>query len=478
MTPARPNRFNRSVFAKINYDFFTVSAVAANGHPPVNAPAVKITSVTNSSLEVQPGSLFVPLADKRDGHDFIADALKRGAVAAFARRGHAVLKSLTEAEKLRLILVDDPLIALGKLAAFHRRRFAPLVIAVTGSNGKTTTKEMLSQIFREHLGRGCIATEKNYNNHIGLPFTLFAIGAATRAAVVEIGMNHAGEISYLSHLAMPHIAVISSIGHAHIEFFRSRAGIAAAKAEIIDGMLPGGALYVPKAIAEVTTVAAAAKRRKISLHKTDPAQKNGVALQIVSQSPTGFQLSLGKERVLFPYANNAWVSNLALAAAVAGDAGVPVTKIAAAIRKFKPAAGRMQLKKGYFQVIDDGYNANPDSAVASIAAALQIADGRPVVCVFGDFKELGKFSKALHAWTGKEAAKAGISAFYGVGSDMRHAVTAYRQAAAKKAPAYLFARDQVANLVQKLKGERKGSVILVKGSRSMKMEEIVSLLTE
>ncbi len=127
-------------------------------------------------------------------------------------------------------------------------------------------------------------------------------------------------------------------------------------------------------------------------------------------------------------------------------------------------------------MIDDGYNANPDSAVASIGAALQIADGRPVVCVFGDFKELGKFSKALHAWTGKEAAKAGISAFYGVGSDMRHAVAAFRQAAGKKAHPYLFARDQVAELVQKLKGERKGSVILVKGSRSMKMEEIVSQL--
>ncbi len=464
------------MFAKISYDFFTVSAVVTDSHPPVNAPAVKITSVTNSSLEVKPGSLFVPLVDKRDGHDFIGDALRRGAVACFARAGHAVLGSLSDAERQRLILVDDPLLALGRLAAFHRRRFAPLVIAVTGSNGKTTTKEMLAQIFRAHLGRACVATEKNYNNHIGVPFTLFAIGAQTRAAIVEMGMNHAGEISYLSQLAMPHCAAISSIGHAHIEFFPSRAGIAAAKSEIIDGMAPGGALYLPKTIAELATVAAAAKRRKILLHKISFAKGNAAVLQILSHSSAGFQIALGQERVLFPYANAAWMSNLALAAAVAADAGIPNAKIAAAIRNFKPAAGRMQVKKGYFRIIDDGYNANPDSAVASIEAALQLAGGQPVVCVFGDFKELGKFSKALHAWTGEEAAKAGISAFYGVGSDMRHAVAAYRQAAGKKAQAYLFARDQVTDLVQKLKSERQGSVILVKGSRSMKMEEIVSLL--
>jgi len=476
VTPVRPNRFNRSVFAKINYDFFTVSAVTAKGHPPLNAPAVKISSVTNSSLEVQPGSLFVPLADRRDGHDYIADAFKRGAVASFIREGHPVIKTLPAVDRIRLIPVQDPLIALGKLAAFHRRRFAPMVIAVTGSNGKTTTKEMLAQIFHAHLGRACIATEKNYNNHIGLPFTLFAIGPETRAAIVEMGMNHAGEISYLSQLALPHVAVISSIGHAHIEFFRSRSGIAAAKAEIIDGMPQGGALYVPKTIAELATVAAAAKRRKILLHKIDASMKNKSALQILSHSAAGFQLGLRGERVLFPYANKAWVSNLALAAAVAGDAGIPTEKIAGAIRRFEPAAGRMQIIKGYFRVIDDGYNANPDSAVASIDSALQIADGRPVVCVFGDFKELGKFSKALHAWTGAEAAKARISAFYGVGSDMRHAVAAFRKIAGKKAPAYLFARDAVGALCEQLRTEPKGAVILVKGSRSMKMEEIVNML--
>ncbi|MFO1471726.1 MAG: UDP-N-acetylmuramoyl-tripeptide--D-alanyl-D-alanine ligase, partial [Turneriella sp.] len=290
------------MFAKIDYDYFTVSAVTSIGQPPVNAPAVKITSVTNSSLEVQPGSLFVPLADKRDGHDFIADAFRRGAVASFVRAGHPVIKTLPAVDRIRLITVDDPLIALGKLAAFHRRRFAPLVIAVTGSNGKTTTKEMLAQIFRAHLGRACIATEKNYNNHIGLPFTLFAIGTETRSAILEMGMNHAGEISYLSQLALPHLAVISSIGHAHIEFFRSRAGIAAAKSEIIDGMLPGGALYVPKMIAELPTVAAATKRRKILLHKINPAEKNSTALKIVSQSASGFQLAIGQERIFFPFA--------------------------------------------------------------------------------------------------------------------------------------------------------------------------------
>ena len=218
------------MFARLNYDLFTVAAVCGSEPPKPGAPDIRLQSITNSSLEVKPGSLFVPLADRRDGHDFIDDALKRGASAFFLKKNHAAAKKFKG--DTRAILVDDPLLALGALAHFHRNRFTPLVIAITGSNGKTTTKEMLAQIFRRALGRKCIATEKNYKNHIGVPFTLFAIGKDTRVAVVEMGMNHAGEIAYLSRLARPDAGIISSIGHAHIEFFTSRAGIASAKAEI------------------------------------------------------------------------------------------------------------------------------------------------------------------------------------------------------------------------------------------------------
>jgi UDP-N-acetylmuramoyl-tripeptide--D-alanyl-D-alanine ligase len=464
----------RRMFARLDYDFFTVAAVCSDGAPAIHAPEIRLRSITTSSLEVERGSLFVPLTDRRDGHEFIADALSRGASAYFVRKGHEILKKLDAKQRQLAIVVDDPLLALGRLAAFHRSRFSPLVIAVTGSNGKTTTKEMLGQIFRTAFGRATIFTEKNYNNHIGVPFTLFRIGKGTRVAIVEMGMNHAGEIDYLSRLACPHISVISSIGHAHIEFLGSRRNIARAKAEITHGQQKGGALYVPAQVAELATLAARSRSNGIVLRKITPGKSS--PLKIIASGPAGYELLISKQPVTFRYANSAWLSNLALAAAVAHDVGVSDEHIAKAVRSFRAPEGRMQVREGYFHLIDDGYNANPDSAIASIAAAKQYADGRPVVCVFGDFKELGRFSRSLHEWTGQEAAKARIAAFYGIGSDMRLAAKAYSKAAGKSGRSYAFERSSVPAIVARLLQEAKGSVILVKGSRSMQMEEIVQSL--
>lgn len=458
------------MLAAIDYEFFTVASVCGESPPQVHSPQITLGSITTSSQEVTQGSLFVPLTDKRDGHDFIADALDRGAAAFFLRKNHPIRKKLSKQALAVAIEVKQPLLALAKLAAFHRNRFAPLVIGVTGSNGKTTTKEMLAQIFRSALGEACVATEKNYNNHIGLPFTLFSIRADTRVAIVEMGMNHAGEISHLSGLARPHASVISSVGHAHIEFFKSRAGIAAAKAEIMNGMQAGSSLYVPQGIAELPTIARLAKRQRIRLRKVNPRRIT------LAADANGFSLNVAGEHVAFPYANAAWVSNLALAAAVALDAGIEAHLVAKAAENFKPATGRMQVRQGNFTVIDDGYNANPDSAVASIDSALQIAAGKPVVCIFGDFKEMGKFSRTLHEWTGKEAAKKGVAAFYGVGMDMKHAVASFRKTAGGKKRSYFFPRADLAKLVQQVQSESRDAVLLVKGSRSMKMEEIVELI--
>lgn len=461
------------MFALFDYDLFTVSAVlGAHPHPHL-LPKLRFTSITTSSLEAKPGSLFVPLKDKRDGHDFITDALRRGAVAFLARKNHPVLHKLQSAEKERAIIVRDPITALGALAAFHRKRFTPLVIGVTGSNGKTTTKEMLVQIFRHVLGQAALGTEKNYNNHIGVPFTLLEIRRATRMAIIEMGMNHAGEISYLSRLALPHHALISSIGHAHIEFLGSRQNIARAKAEILDGMPQGGFLYVPDDVAEASILSQKARSAKAVLRRV-AAEKNPV-FKIVAADARGYALRFGKQEVHFAHANAAWLSNLALAAVAAHDAGLAPEDIGAAVRKFRPPTGRMQTHRGYFTIIDDGYNANPDSAVASIKAALQLAEGKPVVCVFGDFKELGRFSKSLHSWTGSEAARLGVQAFYGVGSDMRHAVFAYQKNAPQRR-CFHFSREQITPLIVELQNEKRGTVILVKGSRSMQMEEIVAAL--
>ncbi len=463
------------MFSPLDYDLFTIRQVCAPGQTHLACPDMRVHSITTSSTEVKPGSLFVPLVDRRDGHEFIDDAVSRGAACFFMKEGHAIAKKLKGDVLQRSIVVKDPLLALGQLAHFHRRRFAPLVIAVTGSNGKTTTKEMLSQIFRAALGAKSVSTEKNYNNHIGVPFTLLRIRKNTRVAIIEMGMNHAGEIAYLSKLAEPHAAIISSIGHAHIEFLGSLEAIARAKAEILSGIKPGGSLYVPAGVAEYKTLAAAARQTGNPIRAIDMKGKS--ALKIVNRSAKGYVLQLQKQRIEFRHANSAWVSNLALAVQVAIDNGIVVNDITRAIKSFKPAAGRMQLRRGRFTVIDDGYNANPDSALASIDSALQIAEGRPVICIFGEFKELGKFSKRLHEWTGVQAAKRGVAAFYGMGDGMRHAVRAFSRSAQKPSDCDWFSRDDTAALLERMQSQPRSAVVLVKGSRSMKMEEIVALLT-
>lgn len=462
------------MFAPFNYDIFTVKRVCAPQALHLDSENIRLSSITTSSLEVKPGSLFVPLIDRRDGHDYIQDAVARGAAAFLMQAGHAVSKKLTKEMLTKAIVVEDTQKALGDLARFHRDRFAAFIVAVTGSNGKTTTKEMLAQMFRAALGKKSLSTEKNYNNHIGVPFTLFRINKDTRVAIVEMGMNHAGEIGYLSRMARPHAAVISSIGHAHIEFLGSRRAIARAKSEILEGMPKGGYLYVPKSVAEYETISATAKKHGALLRKIDASR--GAALQIVEASPKGYQLQIETEPVQFSFANAAWVSNLALAVQVAIDSGIQASQVLRAVRSFRPAAGRMQLRRGRFTVIDDGYNANPDSAIASIDSAVQIAAGRPVICIFGEFKELGKFSKTLHQWTGSEAARKGVAAFFGMGDDMRYAVQAFSKASAKKTGATWFRRSDTASLVEALSAYPKSAVVLVKGSRSMKMEEVVDLL--
>lgn len=389
------------------------------------------------------------------------------------KKGHPISRKLGPSILRRAIVVSDPLLALGRLSAFHRNRYAPLIVAVTGSNGKTTTKEMLAAIFYAALGKHALATEKNYNNHIGLPFTLFRISERTRAVVLEMGMNHAGEIGYLSRLARPHLALITSIGHAHIGYLGSRQKIAMAKAEIVEGMETSGKLILPAEISERKTLEAAARKHRIPIETAHI--KGGKGLSILGKSTTGFDLKYAGHRFSFPYPGESWVSNLAMVAEAANQAGLQTSQIINGISKFKPAGGRMQFSKGYFTVIDDGYNANSDSAIASMQAAKQVAGNRAVYCIFGEFRELGILSKKLHFDTGAAAARLGINGFIGIAGNMKHAVQAFNMKT-KSSTKGIFLKREPSQILEALTEAPRNSVILVKGSRAMKMEEIAQIL--
>lgn len=201
--------------------------------------------ITTSSGEIKPGSLFVPLRGTRDGHEFIPDALSKGAHAFLCERNHPILKKLSVADQAKAILVSDCLLALGVLSRYHRKRFNPIILAVTGSSGKTTTKDLLGGLFGFLNHKSLVVTEKNYNNEIGLPFTLFRITEETRVVICELGMNHRGEIKRLSLIAEPTHALITNIGSAHIENLKTREAIADEKIDIISGMLENSVLFVP-----------------------------------------------------------------------------------------------------------------------------------------------------------------------------------------------------------------------------------------
>ena len=437
---------------------------------------VLFSSITTSSLEAQSGSIFVPLIDKRDGHDFIVDAMTRGAAGFLCQQDHPQLKRLSPEMLKQAIFVPDTLRALGRVAEAHRLQFQLPVIAVTGSNGKTTTKDLIATIFQSAYKKKLHATEKNFNNEIGLPFSIFGLNKQHKIAVFEMGMNHAGEIARLSKMARPETGVITSVGHAHIEFFKSTAAIARAKGEILKGMKKGGALFVPKSILHLSILKTLAQKSGVKLQTVS---LENAGLKIAKQDEQGYELLLGKEKFRFNFFGSKVLENLSLAVAVAKKYALTNQQIVSGIKKYKPAAGRFSVRRGYFTVIDDGYNANPDSTMASFDALKHIAGDKPLAIVLGDFKELGTFSKRLHEKVADAIAQefSSNTAIFSYGDQAQLITERLRKQFNFPSAQNFVATDAGRqDLIGRLSKLKRGSVILIKGSRSMQMEKIAESL--
>jgi len=432
-------------------------------------PEVTFTGVSTDSRNLAAGDLFVALRGENfDAYDFVASALQSGAIAALVNAdSYAANPAVVPAGSV-VLAVPDTRIALGQLAAFWRRQFPVHLVAITGSNGKTTVKEMLASILCAAAGNDAVlATRGNLNNDIGMPLTLLRLHSQHQYAVIEMGMNHPGEIDYLTQIARPDVALVNNASGAHLAGLGSIEAVARAKGEIFAGLSESGTAVINADDPHAPLWRElAGTRMLLEFALENPAsvqgrwQPNAAGSELEINAPTGdFSVALQ-----VPGEHNARNALAAAALAVALD--IPTAAIARGLTQFSGVAGRLQHKSGQkgMQIIDDTYNANPASMLAAIAVLAQYPGRR--VLVLGDMGELGGDAAGLHAQVGEAAKRAGIDALYAMGELSRGMVRAFGEGGRHF--------DDADALKIALHPELKaGTTLLVKGSRFMKMERIV-----
>lgn len=423
---------------------------------------VLFTDVSKDTRSLQKGALYVALiGDNFDGHSFLSKASEAGAVAA--------LVSEQQISDLPQVTVKDTRLALGELASSWRDKFTGSVIGITGSNGKTTVKEMCRIILAKKYGaQKIMSTQGNLNNDIGLPMTLLELRENHEFAVIEMGANHVGEIDYLTKITRPNVAVITNAGKAHIEGFGSVENVAHAKSEIFNGLSQQGVAVI---------------------NADDPYCEYWKAMNTDKQIVTFSMLSSGADVVAENISGNTFllktrhgdaqvtlgvpgrhnIMNALTATAATLAVGADISDIAAALESYTGIKGRLQFsktKKGA-DVIDDTYNANPYSLNAAIEVL--VAAGEESWLVLGDMGELGEEAEVLHREAGLSAKKLGVKRLFATGEYSRYAVESFGEGAE-------FFENKNALALKVYQAMNDKVVVLVKGSRNMMMEDVVSIL--
>ncbi len=416
------------------------------------------TGITSDSRKVVPGMLFAALPGQSvDGHDYIQQAMDRGAVAA--------LVSQNVSTSLTVLHVADVLAALGALAGYWRSECTAKVIGITGSNGKTTVKEMVASILRQE--GAVLATKGNFNNELGLPLTLFQLSKSHDYAVLEMGASNPGDIAYLAGIARPDVGLITNIGPAHLQGFINMRGVALAKGELFAALPGDGAAIINASepwVEQWLTINKAGRVYYFNGEGKNHVQVRHIEDDVVVSTPAGeFSLHL-------PLPGQHNLTNAVAATAVCLALDVPLAHIKSGLETVKPVPGRLSVKSASagWTVIDDTYNANP----ASLYAALRVLasqNGEPWL-VMGDMKELGANSRKMHAELGDAARSLGVKRLFALGDASTAAVEAFGDMAV-----HFSSRD---GLIKALREELKpGVACLVKGSRSMGMEHVVSAIS-
>ncbi|MFQ3608332.1 MAG: UDP-N-acetylmuramoyl-tripeptide--D-alanyl-D-alanine ligase [Chloroherpetonaceae bacterium] len=432
---------------------------------------IEMVNISTDSRTIQRGEIFVALkGETHDGHAFINAALEKGASLCVVNKAW---REVNVSAKGNFLVVSDTLLALQELARIYRRKFVIPVVAIGGNSGKTTTKEMTAHVLRSTFKTH--ATQGNLNNHIGVPLTLFGMKSETEIAVIEMGMNHAGEMTRLCQVAEPTHALITNIGKAHIEFFEKMEAVAEAEGELFGWIARhGGTAFVNADDEWVLKQSEGVAQRLFYGTNAQRELTLDVMAELLETDALGcpkFRVSTGEtsEEIALKISGRHNVQNALVAIAVGLNFGVPLSRIKESLENFEinPALKRMSVcLKGDVVLMNDTYNANPESMRAGLNALKEVKNNGKKIAVLGDMLELGSLSKQEHEELGKFIATLNLDMLLCFGNEMKRTV----EAASAKMKRHFEAKSDLAKtLVESLSA---GDAILFKGSRGMKMETV------
>ncbi|MBP9743362.1 MAG: UDP-N-acetylmuramoyl-tripeptide--D-alanyl-D-alanine ligase [Burkholderiales bacterium] len=425
-------------------------------------PDIMIDNVSIDSRNVEDNTLFVALkGEKYDGHDFIAAVLNNGTVAALSSR---------QLNLPNLIYVSDTILALGLLAHNYRKLFNIPIIAITGSNGKTTVKEMVKNICSKEFGvQNILATAGNFNNHIGMPLTLLRLNKQHKVAIIEMGMNHAGEINYLSKIANPTIAVVNNVMFAHSESFNDLTDIAQAKGEIYAGLIPDGVALIN----QQSSFAPLWQKQINNVQQVNFGVENTLCYLKFSGEGGALTLATSKGDIncTLKILGEHNKINAVTAAVIALELGCTIESITLGLESYAGYKGRLEQKTAFngALIIDDSYNANPDSVKAAILAIKNLP--KPHWFILADLKEQGKFTTLVHEEVANFASENEIDFLITIGksSELTHNVF-------KGQKMHFFNNQDIVEYCKQYLP--KNATLLVKGSQSMNLGEVVNQLVQ
>ena len=446
----------------------TLNEITENLNGTLIGVNTEIYGVSIDTRTLQAGNLYIAIVGKNfDGHDFVDSAKDAGAV--------AVLTNKKLETNLPQILVENTHFALGELAKMWREKMPAQIVGVTGSNGKTTTKEMLAAILS--VNDSVLFTQGNLNNDIGVPLTLLKLSPENRFAVIEMGANHVGEIAYTSKISKADVVIITNVGAAHLEGFGDLNGVAKTKGEIIETLNPNGVAILNADDAFFDYWQNVADSRKIitfGLHENADVRAENIDVKIENhQFVTRFDLKTASDEISvnLPLAGNHNVLNALAATAATSALGISLAQIKQGLESMSPVKGRMQLLRGNLgsTIINDTYNANTSSMQAALDV-LQKCDGEHWV-ILGAFGELGENTEQLHFEMGETLKNVGVKRLFAVGDLTKKTVAAFGE----NAQHFASQTELLAVLIPELTGNE---TILIKGSRSQRMENITAALVE